>query len=441
MEPSPGAEMLTGETGNETAMLKLKLILAGLVVAVLVAGDGAIAGPLEDAAAADERGDCAKALKLLTTLAEQGNALAEARLGLMHEHGCHVANPGIRDPRLPVDPDLPPDDIEAMKWYLLSAEQGFGPAQVVVGMAYLYGTSGVREDDVLAYMWFSLAAAQGNKDAAQIRDLFARGMKPDQITEAQRLAREWKPKARPLEDAEGAYGRGDYATALKLWTPLADHGNAFAQVRLGVMYEKGQGVPQDDAEAVKWYRLAADQGDATGQVRLGLAYVTGRGVPQDDAEAVKWYRLAADQGDATGQVRLGLAYVTGKGVPRDDAEAVKWYHLAAEQGDATGRHTLDAMYDLGQGAPENYQAERSKTIRRAADQGNAKAQYSLGLAYTLGRGVPKDDVLAYMWFSLAAAQGDNDAADMRDEDALGMKPDQIAEAQRLAREWKPKPQP
>jgi hypothetical protein len=340
-----------------------------------------------------------------------------------------------------VDADVPQDDIEAMKWYLLSAEQGYAPAQVFVGKAYEYGTSGVREDDVLAYMWLSLAAAQGVTSAAQLRDLFASGMKPDQITEAQRLAREWKPKARPLEDAEDAYGRGDYATASKLWRPLAEQGNALAQVRLGVMYEMGQGVPQDESEAVKWYRLAADQGDATGQVHLGLAYVTGKGAPQDDSEAVKWYRLAADQGDATGQVRLGLAYVTGKGVPQDDSEAVKWYRLAAEQGDAVARHTLGAMYDLGQGAPEDYQAEASKRIRRAADQGNAHGQYALGLAYTIGRGVPKDFVLAYMWLSLAAAQGDKDAADMRDEDAFGMTPDQVAEAQRLAREWKPKMQP
>jgi TPR repeat protein len=68
--------------------------------------------------------------------------------------------------------------------------------------------------------------------------------------------------AGPLEDAVAAAAGGDHATALRLWRPLADQGNALAQRNLGFMYANGQGVPQDYAEAVKWYRLAADQGDA-----------------------------------------------------------------------------------------------------------------------------------------------------------------------------------
>ncbi|MBM3508219.1 MAG: SEL1-like repeat protein, partial [Alphaproteobacteria bacterium] len=58
-----------------------------------------------------------------------------------------------------------------------------------------------------------------------------------------------------------AYGRGDYAAALKEWRPLAEQGDAIAQALLGFMYAEGQGVPQDHAEAVKWYRRAAEQGD------------------------------------------------------------------------------------------------------------------------------------------------------------------------------------
>ena len=59
-----------------------------------------------------------------------------------------------------------------------------------------------------------------------------------------------------------AYKRGDYATALRIWTPLAKQGNAGAQVWLGAMYEDGTGVTQDDKTAVKWWRLAAEQGSA-----------------------------------------------------------------------------------------------------------------------------------------------------------------------------------
>ncbi len=97
--------------------------------------------------------------------------------------------------------------------------------------------------------------------------------------------------------AEGfaAYERGDYATALREFRPLAEQGDAVAQYNLGIMYSKGQGVAQDYAEAVKWYRKAADQGNADAQNNLGHMYSKGRGVSQDDAEAVKWYRKAAKQ--------------------------------------------------------------------------------------------------------------------------------------------------
>ncbi len=59
-----------------------------------------------------------------------------------------------------------------------------------------------------------------------------------------------------------AYQRGDYATAIRKFRPLAEQGNAEAQFNLGGMYRQGRGVPQDDAEAMKWYRKAAEQGDA-----------------------------------------------------------------------------------------------------------------------------------------------------------------------------------
>ena len=92
-----------------------------------------------------------------------------------------------------------------------------------------------------------------------------------------------------------AFQSGDYATALRECTPLAEQGFASAQHNLGVMYEKGQGVPQDDKTALKWYSLAAEQGFANAQYNLGLMYANGEGVPEDDAEAVRWYRLKAGE--------------------------------------------------------------------------------------------------------------------------------------------------
>ena len=93
---------------------------------------------------------------------------------------------------------------------------------------------------------------------------------------------------RPFEDGLAAFARQDYATALRLWRPLADQGDARAQNELGTMYDNGLGVPKNYAEAMNWFRKAADQGDASAQYALGLAYEGGLGVPQNYAEAAKW---------------------------------------------------------------------------------------------------------------------------------------------------------
>ena len=87
---------------------------------------------------------------------------------------------------------------------------------------------------------------------------------------------------------------GDFKTALAVWTPLAEQGNAMAQFNLGHMYANGYGVPENDKTAVKWFTKAAEQGLAEGQFNLGAMYDFGDGVPENDKTAVKWYTLAAE---------------------------------------------------------------------------------------------------------------------------------------------------
>jgi uncharacterized protein len=113
-------------------------------------------------------------------------------------------------------------------------------------------------------------------------------------------------RAGPFEDAQAADQKGDYATELRILRPLAEQGNALAQLGLGVMYANGRGVPQDYAQAVVWYLKAAEQGDADAQTIVGVMYVNGHGVPQDYTQALIWYRKAADQGNDRAQFGLGL---------------------------------------------------------------------------------------------------------------------------------------
>jgi hypothetical protein len=116
---------------------------------------------------------------------------------------------------------------------------------------------------------------------------------------------------------------------------------------------------------------------------------------------------------------------------------VRWLRLAADQGFASAQLYLGLMYDLGHGVPQDYQ-EAVPWYRLAAGQGHFYAQYNLGGMYGLGRGVPQDYVQAHLWYNLAASQGYQAAAKLRDSLAQKMMPAQVAEAQRLAREWRPR---
>ena len=95
-----------------------------------------------------------------------------------------------------------------------------------------------------------------------------------------------------------AFNGGDFATAMRLWRPLADHNDARSQAGIGFMYHRGLGVKTDDVQAAFWLRKAAEQGQAEGQLMLGSLYFFGLGVPQSYAAAYAWCELAQDNGQA-----------------------------------------------------------------------------------------------------------------------------------------------
>jgi uncharacterized protein len=157
----------------------------------------------------------------------------------------------------------------------------------------------------------------------------------------------------------------------------------------------------DWATALRLLRPFAERGDANAQYLVGNLYGSGYGVDSDPDEAVRWWRKAADQGEARAQDELGTAYVWGLGVHKDYSQAAKWFHKAAEQGEGFAQSSLGFMYEDGT------------------------------------KGVPQDYALAHMWLNLAASQGQPVAKIELDKLTSKMTAEQIAEAQRLAREWKP----
>ena len=118
-----------------------------------------------------------------------------------------------------------------------------------------------------------------------------------------------------------AYEKGDYATALKEWTPLAEQGDAVVQHNLGAMYNIGQGVPRDYKTAVKWYTLSAEQGYADAQLNLGVMYALGQGVIDDKVYAHMWSNIASSNGIE--QAKENREYLTKKMTPSQILEAQK----------------------------------------------------------------------------------------------------------------------
>ena len=374
--------------------------------------------------------DYKEAIKWYRLAADQGVSYAQSNLGNLYSYGAGT----------------PRDYVDAAKWYGLAADQGFTPAQLALGALYANGL-GVRQDYVSAHKWLNLAATLGMQRAERSRDTIAGAMTPAQLAEAEKLASEWKPTTSAFSfatptisgmytEAMAAYVKADYATALRLFRPLADEGVVHAEYILAGMYANGRGVPQNYPQALTWYRKAANEGDADAQIDLGRMSENGVGAPQDYTEAAKWYRLAALQSIDRAEYSLGTLYAEGRGVPRNYTTALKWFRQAADQGYVAAQARLGIMAEKGQGQyPNPVQAVR--WFRLAANQGDAEAQSNLGLMYANGQGVPPDPIQAHMWLSLAAAQNHQDAAKNRDGVAVQLSVAQRAEADKLTREWKP----
>jgi len=133
-----------------------------------------------------------------------------------------------------------------------------------------------------------------------------------------------------VNDGIDAYQRGDHAAAIDHWRPLAEQGDIIAQFNLGLMYDKGLGVPRDPAEAAEWFRRAAEQGDAIAAYNLGLMYAEGRGVAQDYGKAADWYKFAMERAHPGAMLNLAILYANGLGVARDLGAAIHLTELSEE---------------------------------------------------------------------------------------------------------------
>jgi hypothetical protein len=265
---------------------------------------------------------------------------------------------------------------------------------------------------------------------------------------------------------------------------MAEQGDAWAQFKLGGLYESGEDVPKDEAQAAGWYAKAAAQGnvdarsmlmmvcglsmlaqtqpkacsqlgpllqtaaahgDVQSETTLAQFYETGMfGIPKDPAQALVWYRKAAEQGDVRAESALADRYAMGLDMPQDDVQAAFWTRKAAEQGDMLAQIELAGDYETGHGVAAD-EAQAVAWYLKAAQQGYADAQRKVGTAFALGKGVPQDNAKAYMWLAIAITSAKPDD-EKHDAEALALnsvgerlKPNELAQAKRMAAAWKPAP--
>ncbi len=253
--------------------------------------------------------------------------------------------------------------------------------------------------------------------------------------------------------------------SIKLLTRSAIGGFPLAQLQIGDIYAKGTtGVPKDINSAYQWWLLAmaggikdaetlvlraeskmSEKQIATNRKASYMLYVTD--VRKDGAiPRHVIHGFFANKGDVRAQSDLADCYLNGEGVAQDHEEAIKWYSVAANEGYGPAEVLMGQIYAEGLGVPKNA-AESAKWYTRAAIKGEVTAQSCIALAFAEGNGVPVDAVEAYKWWNLASVSRGEDGDEMarfrrsmancRDTIAVQMTREQIAEAQRKCRDWKP----
>lgn len=303
------------------------------------------------------------------------------------------------------------DSAKAVEWYQKAVAQGYAHAQFSLGASYAHG-QGVPKDAAKAVELWQKSAAQGHTSAqSALGNAYAKG--------------EGVPK--------------DAAKAVEWYQKAAVEGDSDAPFQLGEMYREGNGVPKDAAKAIEWYQKAAKEGNFEANTVLGTIYAIGDGVPKDATKAVEWYQKAVAQKhfvDPDAQFFLGVMFSTGEGVTKNPIAGVEWIQKAADRGHVLAQIVLGEMYAKGDGVPMDA-AKAVEWYQKAAGQLDPMAQFNLGVMYAKGQGVVRDMVLAYAWFNIAAVSGNPQAvANRRLAESLLSK-NELAEAQRLASEWKP----
>lgn len=302
------------------------------------------------------------------------------------------------------------------------AEQGDAQAQLWIGILYLLG-KGVPVNHSLGYKWLLRAESVYYTEAGRLIDFVESRMTEEEIESARTSLNDdfyvdqnisWLCQDAMDGDADAQFQvatilsnsrwKPNYLRAAVWFGRAAKQGHVQAQFKLGLLYDAGLGLTENNKAARIWYKAAADQGHLKAWTMLGSLYLQGRGIPRDPAVASFYFKKAAFQGDPVAQYALGSMYVYGDGVQLDSETGLKWLILASQNGDVDAMILIGSMYWLGRGVEQN-RAEAIIWFRQAADTGNAMAYYYLGELLSENSGSTESLREAVRYYQKAAEQG------------------------------------
>ena len=323
---------------------------------------------------------------------------------------------------LPGTMGLKPNYKRAKELLELASKQGDACAQATLGIMYCSNKYGVAQDYKVARDFFEASAKQGHVRAQyNLGNIYQNG---NGVTKSYEIAEKYLKAAAQQGFADAQYNLGtfyffhdigvaqNYDLAREYFEAAAKQGHINAQYNLGVMYHKGQGVAQNYERAREYFEPCAKQGKADAQNFLGTYYSHGHGVTKSHERAKEYFEAAAKQGHVNAQYNLGAMYCKGQGVAKNYERAKEYFEASAKQGYADAQHDLGVMYYTGKhvdiGVAKNY--ERAKEyLEAAAKQGHVNAQYNLGVMYCKGHGVAKNYERAKEYFEALAMQGHAEA--------------------------------
>lgn len=206
----------------------------------------------------------------------------------------------------------------------------------------------------------------------------------------------------PYEEAVLLYEDKDYEGARDIAEAWAKKGDARAMAMLGVLYQRGLGVPADLNKAVDWYAQAAEKNDLGAQYSLAEIYLNGTLGEADMQRGRYWLEKAAAKGKPEAEHRLGLLAAGEQ--PPDWPAAAQWFGKAAAQGYVDSQYNLGVLYAEGRGVDQS-KIKAGEWFAKAAVKGHADAALDYGIMVFRGDGVKKDEKVGADWLLVSARRG------------------------------------